>query len=84
VLLIGGGARSRAVQAIAPSIFDAAVVVPPPAEYVAVGAARQAAWVLSGSVEPPEWQSEQSAMTVEADYQPHVREAYGAVRDAAV
>lgn len=25
-------------------------------EYVAIGAARQAAWVLSGETEPPAWQ----------------------------
>ena len=25
-------------------------------EYVAIGAARQAAWVLSGEAEPPTWQ----------------------------
>ena len=25
-------------------------------EYVAIGAARQAAWVLSGKTEPPAWQ----------------------------
>ena len=31
------------------------VDVPPPAEYVARGAARQAAWVLSGAASPPHW-----------------------------
>ena len=55
VLLIGGGARSAAVRAIAPSIFGVEVLVPDPAEYVALGAARQAAWVLSGAEEPPVW-----------------------------
>jgi xylulokinase len=53
VLLIGGGARSRAVQAIAPSLLDAPVLVPAAAEYVADGAARQAAWTLLGHPEPP-------------------------------
>ena len=28
----------------------------PTDEYVAIGAARQAAWVLSGETEPPAWQ----------------------------
>ena len=50
VLLIGGGARSEAVRAIAPAIFGAPVAVPEPGEYVADGAARQAAWMLSGAV----------------------------------
>lgn len=55
VLLIGGGARSAAVRAVAPSIFGVDVLVPDPAEYVALGAARQAAWALSGAENPPEW-----------------------------
>jgi xylulokinase len=55
VLLIGGAARSPAVRAIAPAIFGVPVTVPEPAEYVALGAARQAAWALSGAVAPPQW-----------------------------
>lgn len=46
VLLIGGGARSAAVQSIAPAVLGLPVEVPAPAEYVALGAARQAAAVL--------------------------------------
>jgi xylulokinase len=53
VLLIGGGARSRAVQALAPSLLGLPVVVPQPGEYVALGAARQAAWALTST--PPTW-----------------------------
>ena len=53
VSLVGGAAASRAVQHIAPSIFGVPVVVPPPGEYVADGAARQAAWVLNGEL--PNW-----------------------------
>lgn len=48
VLLIGGAAQSPAVSAIAAEIFDAPVVVPEPGEYVALGAAVQAAWALTG------------------------------------
>jgi xylulokinase len=55
VLLIGGGARSAAVRTIAPAIFGVPVTVPPPSEYVALGAARQAAWALSGLASPPPW-----------------------------
>ncbi|HWD81827.1 MAG TPA: xylulokinase [Kribbella sp.] len=55
VLLLGGGARSRSVQALAPALLGAEVVLPEPAEYVALGAARQAAWALSGADTPPTW-----------------------------
>jgi xylulokinase len=54
VLLLGGGARSRAVQALASALLGAEVVLPEPAEYVALGAARQAAWALTGAL--PTWQ----------------------------
>jgi xylulokinase len=53
VKLIGGGARSQAVQAIAPEVFGVPVDVPAAAEYVALGAARQAAWALTGDL--PTW-----------------------------
>jgi xylulokinase len=55
ILLLGGAARSRAVQALAPALLGAEVVLPEPAEYVALGAARQAAWALSGADTPPTW-----------------------------
>jgi xylulokinase len=44
-LLIGGAAQSPAVRAIAPDVLGLPVEVPPPGEYVALGAARQAARV---------------------------------------
>ncbi|WP_448719731.1 xylulokinase [Microbacterium natoriense] len=47
-LLIGGGAQSEAVRAIAPEVLGLPVEVPEPGEYVALGAARQAAQVLRG------------------------------------
>nr|WP_083467114.1 xylulokinase [Kibdelosporangium sp. MJ126-NF4]CEL21139.1 Xylulose kinase [Kibdelosporangium sp. MJ126-NF4]CTQ96296.1 Xylulose kinase (EC 2.7.1.17) [Kibdelosporangium sp. MJ126-NF4] len=53
VLLIGGGARSAAVRALAPEVFGVPVDVPEPAEYVALGAARQATWALTGQY--PHW-----------------------------
>lgn len=55
IQLIGGAARSAAVQQIAPAIFERDILVPEPGEYVADGAARQAAWTLSGAVAAPEW-----------------------------
>lgn len=45
-LLIGGGAQSEAVREIAPVVLGLEVEVPEPGEYVALGAARQAAAVL--------------------------------------
>lgn len=55
IILVGGGARSEALCRIAPIVLGLPVRVPEPGEYVADGAARQAAWVLSGDAQPPEW-----------------------------
>ncbi len=55
IQLIGGAARNAAVQQVAPAIFEREIQVPEPDEYVANGAARQAAWVLSGAEAPPAW-----------------------------
>jgi xylulokinase len=83
IVLTGGAARSAAVQAIAPAVFGLPVVVPEAAEYVALGAARQAAWALSGAAAPPSWPARPS-VTYEASADPGVRERYGALRhDAA-
>ena len=54
VLLIGGAARNRAVQEIAAEMFATTIQLPPIGEYVADGAARQAAWALTGKL--PTWQ----------------------------
>ncbi|MDA2889683.1 xylulokinase [Mycolicibacterium sp. BiH015] len=80
IILIGGGARSEAVRRIAPAVFGRAVDVPPPAEYVALGAARQAAWVLSGDASPPDWSTD-SAVRYEAAATPQVLEQYHAAED---
>jgi xylulokinase len=79
VLLIGGAASSPAVQQLAPGIFGRPVLVPPAGEYVADGAARQAAWVLSGADAPPDWE-QPGLQTLESDPAPHVRERYAEVR----
>ena len=49
VLLIGGASASRAVRAVAADLFGAEVHVPVSGEYVALGAARQAAATLLGT-----------------------------------
>ncbi|WP_102510078.1 xylulokinase [Sanguibacter massiliensis] len=54
-ILVGGGAKSPAVRAIAPVVLGVDVLVPLAGEYVADGAARQAAWALAGGGEPPAW-----------------------------
>ena len=83
VLLIGGGARSEALRRIAPAVLGHPVVVPPTAEYVADGAARQAAWALAGGPEPPPWELA-GTETYEADPVPAVRERYAARRDLTI
>jgi xylulokinase len=79
VLLIGGGARSEALRRIAPAVLGRPVAVPPAGEYVADGAARQAAWALAGSDEPP-WPAPQAEI-YDADPDPTVRLRYSDVRE---
>ncbi|MUL81953.1 MULTISPECIES: FGGY family carbohydrate kinase [unclassified Mycolicibacterium] len=78
VLLIGGGVKSPALREIAPTVFGVPVHVPKPAEYVALGAARQAAWALTGTL--PDW-TPPPAQRYEAAPVPAVRERYAEVRD---
>ena len=80
VLLVGGGARSEAVRRIAPTVFGCQVVVPKPGEYVADGAARQAAWVLAGTPEPPAWEGAETEV-YEGEPTPGLRERYAEARD---
>ena len=80
-ILIGGGARSEAVRVAAPGIFGVPVDVPEPAEYVALGAARQAAWALAGT---PGRQRGRGApaQRYEGPDQPGIRERFTALRNA--
>jgi len=79
VLLVGGGAASEAVRRIAPTVLGVPVHVPAPGEYVADGAARQAAWVLGGTDVPPSWDVTGVAVH-DAPVLPAVRERYAEVR----
>jgi xylulokinase len=83
VLLIGGGARSPAVRQLAPGLFFSPVSVPEPEEYVALGAARQAAWALAGTPEPPPWPPRPAAAYT-GPPQPEIRERHAALRDDTV
>jgi xylulokinase len=80
ILLIGGGARSEAVRRIAPAVLGVPVEVPEPGEYVADGAARQAAWVLAGGAQPPPWSAGGRRSRYEAEPAPVIREQYAAIR----
>ncbi|MEY2847429.1 MAG: xylulokinase [Actinomycetota bacterium] len=75
LLLIGGAAQNTAVSAIAAQVFDLPVVVPAPAEYVAVGAAVQAAWALTG--DRPTWPVRLTSQPT-PDFRPRIRENYRA------
>ncbi|WP_392507741.1 xylulokinase [Naumannella halotolerans] len=80
VMMIGGATRSPAVKEIAPAVLGMSVSLPADGEYVARGAARQAAWALSGKAEPPQWpQPDSETHTAEAT--PEVLQAYRQVRD---
>ncbi|MET0990414.1 MAG: xylulokinase [Glaciihabitans sp.] len=76
LLLIGGAAQNPAVSAIAAQVFEVPVVVPEPGEYVAAGAAAQAAWVVTGT--RPVWPLALLAEP-DVDFQPVIREQYRAV-----
>ncbi|MGQ1798701.1 xylulokinase [Kocuria oceani] len=80
IVLIGGGAQSEAVRWLAPAVLGRPVLVPAPSEYVALGAARQAAWALSGADEPPAW-ALPGVQEFTADPTPQVLEAYRVLRD---
>ncbi|MDR1633739.1 MAG: xylulose kinase [Bifidobacteriaceae bacterium] len=78
LFLIGGGANSAAVRQIAPTVFGREVIVPPPGEYVAEGAARQAAWVATGQL--PLW-PRQGTEVFSAPPAPLVRRQYDQVKE---
>jgi len=80
LLMIGGAARNEAVRTIAPAVLGRPVTIPESGEYVARGAARQAAWALSGTAAPPSW-PELPSRTFQAEPTPDVREAYARLRE---
>jgi xylulokinase len=80
ILLIGGASASEAVRQIAPSVFGVDVEVPPSAEYVALGAAKQAAWALTGSQNPPQWKTGDTAR-ITGNAAVNVSAQYATLRD---
>ncbi|MFP5020279.1 xylulokinase [Pseudonocardia phyllosphaerae] len=81
VTLVGGAARSEAVCRIAAQVFGVPVTVPVPGEYVADGAARQAAWALRGGDTPPCWATGTAPARYEADPDPAGWERYRAAAE---
>ena len=77
VSLVGGGVRWASARQLAPAVLGVPVDVPPADEYVAIGAARQAAWVLAGGEEPPAWEIA-GVEHLTAEPAPEVRAAYDA------
>lgn len=73
VLLIGGAVQNPAVQVVAGQVFGVPVVIPAPGEYVARGAAVQAAWMLHGTL--PDWDLETAAPPA-ADHRPQILANY--------
>ncbi|MCF8608845.1 xylulokinase [Gordonia sp. HY285] len=78
IMLTGGGSKSPAVQQIAAALFGGEVTMPADGEHVALGAARQAAWALTGQL--PEWSFE--SHSVSAEPTPDVYTQYRAAADA--
>jgi xylulokinase len=83
VLIIGGAAKNPAVGQIASALFGRPVLIPPAGEYVADGAAKQAAWALLGGATPPVWDLGK-ATHIEALATPAVLEKYRTLRDATI
>jgi len=79
VVLIGGGAQSPAVATLASAVFGVPVTVPRPGEYVALGAARQAVWALTGEL--PQWTAT-DAQVFEAPPAPHIAARYEEIRQS--
>jgi xylulokinase len=80
ILLIGGAAKNPGVAPIASALFGREVLIPPAGEYVADGAAKQAAWALLGGTSAPRWDLGAVA-SVKEKATPHVVDQYRVLRD---
>lgn len=80
VSLVGGGVKWGSAKELSPAVLGVPVDVPSPGEYVANGAAKQAAWVLAGGEEPPAWESG-PVEHLAAEPLPEVRAAYDRVSE---
>ena len=84
ITLTGGAAQSPAVRQIAPAVFGLPIATTEVFESVAIGAAKQAAWALTGTM--PEWSvpyvSEREPSAVEISAAAEIGERYRAVLSA--
>jgi len=80
IILIGGAAKNSAISSIASSLFGREVLVPTPGEYVADGAARQAAWALLGGDVAPDWDLGE-VKSVSSEPTPQVVDQFRTLRD---
>ncbi|MDR2508968.1 MAG: xylulose kinase [Candidatus Ancillula sp.] len=83
VYMIGGSMKSPAVREIAPAIFGRDITLPEIDEYVANGAARQAAWVYNaknGKPDAPQWKLKSEEVITAPETQ-EVVDNYEAVKD---
>lgn len=81
VYLVGGGARSRTIRQVVADLTGQTVEWPVHREHAAYGAARQAAWALTGVL--PEWRGRPSRRTEpgpDLDWVQVVRDHYRALR----
>jgi xylulokinase len=78
LLLVGGAARSEAVRQIAPTVFGQPVIIFASEELGARGAARQAAWTLTSTPEPPAWQT--AAQMLHGEAIPSIRARFADAR----
>jgi xylulokinase len=76
--MVGGAGKNQAVQVIAPQIFGMDISLPEPGEYVALGAAKQAASALAGA--EVKWESSKNKnLTGTSDQK--TRDAYKTAKD---
>ncbi|NCY11209.1 MAG: xylulokinase [Actinobacteria bacterium] len=76
ILLIGGAAKNSAVQQISADLFGRTIHIPAIGEYVADGAAKQAAWALSGKENPPNWSLGEIQEIYSRNSDPEIVESY--------
>ena len=76
ILLIGGAAKNSAVQQISADLFGREIYIPAIGEYVADGAAKQAAWALSGKENPPNWSLGEVKEVNSRNSDPEIVESY--------
>lgn len=68
ILVVGGGAQNEAIISVISENFSLPITVPETGEYVALGAATQAAWALNGS--RPSWKPKANSIPNSESFSP--------------